>query len=107
MTPAPAGDDGAAPRTGPSRPGPAAAVLRDASRLLRPALAVAAILWLFVLVPGRSPHPAVQTAEVFLADGLGVRAEWLRWSLLQQHPEPAELVVRVPDLPAPLPDPAP
>lgn len=82
------------------RPGPSAdAVLVAASRLLRPVLAGAAIVLLLVVVPGRSPHPAIRTARVFLADAVGVRAEWLRWSLLQQHPEPGQLIVRLPDLP--------
>ena len=85
------------------RDAPPAPVLAGAARLLRPALAGGAIVLLLVLVPGRAPHPAIRTARV-LHEALGVRAEWLRWSLLQQHPSPAELIVRLPDLPESLSD---
>ncbi|MGK7312714.1 MAG: hypothetical protein ACN0LA_10805 [Candidatus Longimicrobiales bacterium M2_2A_002] len=78
------------------------AVLIGASRLLRPVLAGGAIVLLLIIVPGRSPHPAIRTARVFLGDALDVRAEWLRWSLLQEHPAPAELIYRLPELPPPL-----
>ena len=84
-----------------------AAVLVGASRLFRPVLAVGAIVLLLVIVPGRAPHPAIRTARVFLGDAVGVRAEWLRWSLLQEHPAPGELIVGLPTLPEPVPDPRP
>lgn len=80
-------------------PGPVAAVLAGSARFLRVVLAVAAVVLLLVILPGRARHPAIRTARVFMMDAVGVSEEWVRWSLLQEPPGPEELIVRFGDLP--------
>lgn len=73
--------------------GAGGAVLQAAARFLRPVLAAAALVALFLLVPGRSPHPAIQAADTLLADALDVHEAWLRWSLRQDPPEPGTVII--------------
>lgn len=81
-------------RGGDERAGGAGgALLQGASRFLRPVLAAAALVALFLLVPGRSPHPAIQAADTLLADALDVHEAWLRWSLRQDPPEPGTVII--------------
>lgn len=69
------------------------AVLHGAARFFRPVLAAAALVALFLLVPGRSPHPAIQAAGAFLADAVDVPDAWLQWSLRQDPPDPGTVII--------------
>lgn len=69
------------------------AVLHGAARFLRPVLAVAALVALFLVVPGRSRHPAIQAADAFLADAVDVPDPWLRWSLRQAPPASGTVIM--------------